>query len=426
MKTLLLLGLLAVTAHGELRVPAFTAYLEPDSNAATVSEKGGVTQWGDPAAQVCWFGDFKTPGKLTCAVVLRLPAGATSRLRLRVGAEAHEAVAKGAGAVTVDFGTFEVAKAGYVRFALESRNPAGQPFGDLEALVLDGPAAAEAHFNLEPRRNAASVHLNYTLPKGAELDAFYDEATGVKDPVHTFYMACGFQRGYFGIQVNSPTERRIIFSVWDTGEGQKAMKRDAVPEEDRTVLLAKGEGVVASAFGGEGTGGHSHLVYPWKTGEKQRFLLMAQAGEKGSAIYSGYWFHPERKSWMLIASFRAPKASASLGHFHSFSENFVGSNGDLRRKALYGNQWVHVHGGDWREVTEASFSHDATGKSARMDRGMGVEDGAFYLAHGGFEEGSTPFGQKFTRPAGIGRSPADAGTLLPGGVGTPPGAVLIR
>ena len=33
----------------------------------------------------------------------------------------------------------------------------------------------------------------------------------------TYYMACGWHRGYFGMQVNSPTERRIIFSVWDSG-----------------------------------------------------------------------------------------------------------------------------------------------------------------------------------------------------------------
>lgn len=30
-----------------------------------------------------------------------------------------------------------------------------------------------------------------------------------------YYMACGWHRGYLGMQVNSPTERRIIFSVRD-------------------------------------------------------------------------------------------------------------------------------------------------------------------------------------------------------------------
>ncbi|MHA3775666.1 DUF3472 domain-containing protein [Verrucomicrobiota bacterium sgz303538] len=399
--------LASLTAHGELKIPAFTAYSGGDPNALRISATSGITGWKSPAPDILWFGEIKTPGELTASVVLRLPKGEKSKLKLTVGEQSREAVATGGdGDVTLPFGSFTVPRAGYVRFALAAQNPAGQPAGDISTLVLDGPATEGAHFNLEPRRNASSVHLNYTLPKDADIDAFYSEATAVEDPVHTFYMVCGFQRGYFGMQVNSPTERRIIFSVWDSGSGKTAMKRDAVAAEDHTQLLAKGEGVDASAFGGEGTGGHSHLTYPWKTGTKQRFLLTAKAGDNGTAIYTGYWFHPEKNQWMKIASFQAPKASASLGHFHSFSENFVGSNGHLRRKALYGNQWVHTRQGQWVEITEASFSHDPTGKTARLDRCMGVENGSFFLAHGGFVEGFTKFGERFTRPA-IGTPPAD-------------------
>ena len=91
--------------------------------------------------------------------------------------------------------------------------------------MLDGPAIADAHFNLDPRRNAASVHLTYSTPKDAPIELFYNEVTAVADPVATYYMACGFARGYFGMQVNSATERRIIFSVWDSGTGQTAKNR---------------------------------------------------------------------------------------------------------------------------------------------------------------------------------------------------------
>ena len=34
------------------------------------------------------------------------------------------------------------------------------------------------------------------------------------DVLGSYFMANGFAQGYFGIQVNSPTERRILFSVW--------------------------------------------------------------------------------------------------------------------------------------------------------------------------------------------------------------------
>ena len=398
MKTLALL-LLATAAHAELRVPAFTAYGDPDPNALHVSSKDGITGWKDPAQKVVWFGEIKTPGKIECALALRLPKDAVSKLRLTIGTQAREVSATGTGEpLTVKFGEFTIAKAGYVRFELTSLNAAGQPAGDLDALVLDGPAAADAHFNLDPRRNAASVHLAFPTPKDAPVEAFYNEVIGVDDPVATYYMACGFSRGYFGMQVNSPTERRIIFSIWDAGSGQSANNRSTVAEENHAQLLAKGDGVEASVFGGEGTGGHSHLVYPWKTGSVQRFVVTAKP-EGDHTDYTGFWFHPDEMKWKLIASFRAPKDGKALRGLYSFSENFGGNNGHMRRKALFGPQWIRTADGKWEEITAASFSHDPTGKDARLDRFMGVEDGRFFLSHGGFVEGFTKYGEKFSRPA---------------------------
>ena len=385
-------------ALAELRVPACTAYLDPDANGAKVSKDSGITGWTNPQLTVSWFGEIKTAGKLDAALVLRLPKEAVTKLRLTVGKQSREASAAGAdGAVTVKFGEFAVAQAGYVRFTLTSLNAAGKPAGDLEALVLDGPAIADAHFNLDPRRNAASVHLAYSVPKDAKVAAFYCEVTAVDDPVATYYMATGWNRGYFGMQVNSATERRIIFSVWDGGG--EAKDRSKVADENRTQLVAKGEGVSAGDFGNEGTGGHSHLVYPWKTGETQRFVVTAQPADATHTVYSGYWFHPEKKQWMLISSWNAPQTGGWLKGLYSFSENFGGSNGHLRRKALYGNQWLRTDDGQWSEITEASFSHDGTGKADRLDRFMGVENGRFFLSQGGFVPGSTKFGEKFTRPA---------------------------
>ncbi len=407
--SLVLLSLLAgsLPAFAELRVPAFTAYSSPDVHSIHISEKEGAASWTDPAQQLVWYGEFKEPGDLAATVTLTLPEGATSKLRLTVDGKVHDGTATGHGKepASVDFGHFTVA-AGYQKFALESLNAPGQKAGDIQALTLAGPAGHHAHFNPLPRRNAASVHLRYPVPQATDVAAFYCEATGVEEPLSTYYMACGFSRGYFGMQINGPAERRIIFSVWDTGAGAHAAKRDEVAEADQTKLRNKGEGVVASAFGNEGTGGHSHFIYPWKTGEKQRFLVTAQPAENGAAIYSGYWFHPEKKSWLLLASFRAPKAAASLSGLYSFCEDFDGASGCLRRKALFGNQWICTRAGEWRELTESSFSHDPTGKEARLDRCMGVEAGQFFLANGGFVAGSTAYGEKFQRPA-TGKPPGD-------------------
>lgn len=385
---LVLIVIFISPARAEFRVPASTAYLDPNPNGARVT-KEGVRGWTDPALTVSWFGEFKTAGKLNANVVIRGAEGA--QFKLTIAEQTREALAT---TDEVEFGEFTIAQPGYVRFTLSS--PA--PRGEVDALVLDGPALEGAHFNLDPRRNAASVHLQFPLPNGAEVAAFYNEMTGVDEPLWTYYMACGFSRGYFGMQVNSPTERRIIFSVWDAGSGQTADTRAEVAAENHVKLLAKGDGVVTNVFGGEGTGGHSHLVYPWKTGERQRFVVTAKP-EGMHTDYSGYWFHPEEQKWKLIASFRAPKDGKWLRGLYSFSENFIGANGHVRRKALFGPQWIRTPSGEWNELTETSFSHDPTGKAHRLDRCMGVEGGQFFLQHGGFVPGFTKYGERFTRPA---------------------------
>ena len=238
---LLIAGGLAEPSNAQLRVPACTAYLEPDPDGARVSSRSGITGWEDRGLKVNWFGELKHAGALDCSIELRLPAEAESRLRLTVAGESHEALAKGSGSApaVVSFKTFNIAKPGYQRFTLESLNPAGKAAGDIEALILSGPAVEDAHFNLKPRRNAASVHLAYPVPRGTNVAGFYCEVTAVEDPLWTFYMACGWHRGYFGMQVNSETERRIIFSVWDSGG--EAVDRGKVADENRVTLVAKGK-----------------------------------------------------------------------------------------------------------------------------------------------------------------------------------------
>ncbi len=393
------------TCFAQLRVPAYTAYAAPDPEALDISPPRGVSHWTNPAEELMWFGEFKHAGPLECSLVLRLPAGADSKFKLMLAGSSHEFLARNTtnGLLTIPAGCLTLSTTGYQRIALQSLNPPGQPAGEIEALLLDGPAIAGAHFNLKPRRNAASVHLFYPTPALTNITAFYCEVTAVEDPLWTFYMACGWHRGYFGMQVNSPTERRIIFSVWDSGG--EPTDRNKVRTEDRVQLVKKGDGVYTGDFGNEGTGGHSHLVFPWRTGEKQRFLVTARPVDSSHTIFSGHFFDPDKQRWILISSWRAPREGGYLRGLHSFSENFGGANGHLHRKALFGNQWVRTADGNWHELTAASFSHDPTGKADRLDRFMGVENGQFFLSHGGFIPGTTKYGEKFERPT-VGLEPA--------------------
>lgn len=388
----------------DVRIPGFTAYLAPDPEAAEVNPGQPVQPFAARHTSLTWYGKFTTRGSVDAAVSIHLPAGSTAALRLTVGRAHRDVVATGiAGEVRVPFGTFAIRDSGYVAFALTTTSGDAAPGVAVDALLLEGAPASAAHFNLNARRNAASVHLRFPVDTTLQITGFYNEVTAVDDPVATYYMACGFARGYFGMQVNSPTERRIIFSVWDAASGTNATDRSTVSAENYTQLVAKGPGVVASVFGNEGTGGHSHLVYPWRTGSTQRFYVTAKP-EGTVTTYSGYWFNPDRKAWQLIASFRAPKDGQGLRRLYSFSEDFDGANGNLRRKARYGNEWIHLADGSWRELTTATFSHDATGKADRLDRFMGIEHGEFFLSHGGFVPGYTASGTAFTRPP-LGRPP---------------------
>ncbi|MDF1800753.1 MAG: DUF3472 domain-containing protein [Planctomycetota bacterium] len=371
-------------AEQTLRVPAHTAYHDDSSE--------------DGQQLALWFGRLGA-GELRCSVELELGRGAELDLWLDLAGARGAAHVVGTGALqVVDLGSFTLAEPGFQRFELQAA-PGSTARPELAALQLEGAATDGSHFNLLPRKNAASVHLAYPIDED-EVEAFYCEVTADEDPVWSYYMATGWHRGYFGMQVNRATERRIIFSVWDSGS--EAVDRDKVADADRVTLVARGEDVVTGSFGNEGTGGHSHLVFDWKTGERQRFLVTARADDATHTTFSGYYFRPDLGEWMLISSWRAPKEGRLLRGLYSFSENFSGRNGHLLRRARFGDQWVRTKDGVWREQTRASFSFDGTGREDRMDRFMGVEGGDFFLSHGGFVEGTGRFGEVFERPvAGV-------------------------
>jgi hypothetical protein len=378
-------------------IPAFTAYIEPDPDGAKVSEPEGIRQWSDARQKVVWYGKINAPGRLELSLKLRLPPGEQVRLRLTIAGKTRTASVTGEGAqpITATFQYVEIPAPGYYRIALEGLSKTGQTFGDLESLRLSGPAARSAHFSLVERRNASSVHLGYPVAREEKIVLFYNEVTARTDPLWSYYMACGFHRGYFGIQVNSPTERRIIFSVWDSGS--EAIDRSKVAEENRVKLLQKGEGVYAGSFGNEGTGGHSHLKYYWKKGETYRFLVAAQP-DGTATIYTAFFYFPERKRWGLIASFRAPRDGGYLRGLYSFNENFWGSNGQMRRLAEFGNPWIRKEDGTWQELLTARFTHDPHGKEQRKDYDAGVRQRRFYLSNGGFLDGNIRYGETITRP----------------------------
>ncbi len=370
-----------------IALPAFTAYPSPNPDGAQVTERGAISGWSSTQTKIEWGGYFRNTGPIHVFASITLRSGESAGYLLRNGRTNRSASATGTSdPVAVDFGTLNISRPGWQTFWLSGTTRSGSSFGELQSLTLEGSAVQDAKFNLKSRRNAASVHLSYRGVNDAEW--FYNEITADEDPVATYYMACGFSRGYFGMQVNSPTERRIIFSIWDSGK--EVVDRSKVNKEDQVQLVAKGPGVFAGGFGNEGTGGHSHWVYPWKTHVAQKFLV--HAVPKGdTTIYTAYFWADG--DWRLIASFSAPHDGKALHGLYSFVEDFDGDNGNLKRKAFYGPAWINTAARGWEPLLTARFTHDGTGGKDRIDYDFGIEHDRYFLQNGGFEGKSPEAGE---------------------------------
>ncbi len=393
----------AIVSAQTVTIPAYTGYALPaeKGESSIFSEKNGVQQWKDANQQLQYFFFVRKPGKLSVALDAKNTTEGTVLKISAPGKEFSVKVPASQKFKMIDAGSVTIKDSGFYSITISVTKKARNSIADIRSIQLSGAAAAGIHYNPKPRRNAASVHLRYPIGDSIKAIAFYNEITipAGFDHLHSYYMACGFARGYFGIQVNSESERRVIFSVWDAGK--EAVDRNKVADSNKVMLLAKGEDVYADGFGNEGTGGHSHWVYPWKTGQTYKMMVTALTDSASqTTIYTGYFFLPELQKWKLIASFRAPKDGQNLRNLYSFNENFWGVNGQLQRKALFGNQWVQKENGQWVELTKSTFSYDATGKAGdRIDYGAGVADGKFYLWNGGFEQSNAKFGDELNRPA---------------------------
>jgi hypothetical protein len=266
------------------------------------------------------------------------------------------------------------------------------PIHAIIALSCLSAAAARA----ETPRAARSVHLNYPAPKA---DLFYNEMTVEKSVPGSYFMACGFHHGYFGIQEQSGGRKVVIFSVWDPGRGNNP---NQVPEKERVEVLYHADDVLARRFGGEGTGGQSFFEYPWKVGQTYRFLVKAEslpspasrareegrgAGGEGSnkTSFSGYFYLPEKKQWKHLVTFRTITGGTQLESPHSFIEDFRrdGKSATQARRALFGNGWVGDSSGKWTSLEKARFTASGASWEAKETIDAGTVKDRFYLQTGG-------------------------------------------
>ncbi|MBK3518289.1 DUF3472 domain-containing protein [Carboxylicivirga marina] len=363
--------------------------------------KEGILNWTEQDKVVRIYFRTEHSGKIYLGLRAKVKDG-KSEIKLSFKGKDQVFIIKDTTWQNINAGVFNIEKPGYHVVELHGMKKTGDSYGQFKDLLIGGEACINSVYYVKDSfywgRRGPSVHLNYQLPEEAgNIEYFYNEITVPEgeDVLGSYFMANGFAQGYFGIQVNSPSERRILFSVWSP---YKTDNPKEIPEDQRISMLKKGERVHTGKFGNEGSGGQSYLKYNWKACVKYRFLLKASPSVNNSTDYTAWFFDPEVKDWQLIASFRRPKTSTYIKRPHSFLENFMTQMGNTSRMAYYGNQWVCNTEGKWYKLTKAKFTADATArKDARLDYAGGVHEGKFFMKNCGFFSERVAFDQYFER-----------------------------
>lgn len=371
---------------------------------AEINDKG-IAKWEQASTQINTYLKLNKSGELQLGLMAKVSEG-SSTIALTVNGQTKEVTLDNTEFEIVNVGSFTVDKLGYHSIQMQGVSKTGADFAVVKSFEIAGSAIEKGVTFVEDDfywgKRGPSVHLTYQTPEDKEILWFYNEVTVEpgQDVIGSYFMANGFGEGYFGMQVNSEKERRILFSVWSPYDTQDP---NEIPEDYKIIMLGKGEGVYTGEFGNEGSGGQSYKVFNWQAGQTYKFLLKAEPSKNNSTDYTAYFFDPQEDQWSLIASFRRPYTTTYVTRPHSFLENFNTRTGYISRKGKYTNQWVYDTQGQWHELIKAKFTADATArKGARLDYAGGVKGNVFFMQNCGFFDKATPIDSVFERePNGV-------------------------
>ncbi|MCL1666871.1 DUF3472 domain-containing protein [Elizabethkingia ursingii] len=357
------------------------------ANEVITSTKLG--NWTNSNTVISTYFRVSNSGTLSIGLKASVPSG-TSVVKVTVGNVSKNVTLTGSANTSYIAGDFNISSPGYVKVDLQGVSKTGGYFADVTDITFGGTAASGTNiFSNDTSyyywaRRGPSCHLGYTIPTSSNVSYYYNEVTVPvgEDKIGSYFMANGFGEGYFGIQVNSATERRVLFSVWSPFPTDDP---NNIPPDHKIVLNRAGSGVTIGEFGNEGSGGQSYYKYNWTAGQTYKFLLKGEPDGTGKTDYTAWFLSPDTTTWKLIASWKRPQTSTYLKGFYSFVENFNPENGYMGRKAEFKNQWVRTSAGNWQAVSAAKFTVDATyNAQQRIDAMGGTNGNSFFLQNGGF------------------------------------------
>jgi len=377
----------------------FTTYSVPVSGNSfvTVKQNGATANisntklenWTTSSSVISTYFRVGKKGKLDVGLKASVPQG-TSTIKMTVNGKDKAITLTGSDFKEYIVGEFDITTPGYVKVDIQGVEKTGNYFADVSDIIFRGEAATSENIFTTDKdfyywtRRGPSCHLGYILPTTEEVEYFYNEilVPDGEDKIGSYFMTNGFNQGYFGIQVNSATERRILFSVWSSFSTDNP---NEIPQDEKVLLNRKSADVTSNDFGGEGSGGQSYLKYNWEAGKTYKFLLHGKPDGTGKTDFTAWFQPPNQSTWALIASWKRPKTDTYLKGLYSFLESFNPNTGYLNRKAHYKNQWVRTKSGNWIPINQANFNVDETyNKKHRIDAKGGVVGNSFFLENGGF------------------------------------------
>ena len=229
--------------------------------------------------------------------------------------------------------------------------------------------------SVENSAEAASSHLWWDVKGMKGATCVYGEITVLATHAPIYYCGANWHPGepaggYCGIQHNSQRERRTIFSIWDTSPTLHPKVTFADPQ------------TIHNRFGGEGEGGHTHMLWNWQAGMTFQFFVQKQPGVMAETTDTRYFiFDTGSMQWRHSATITSPqgdeKSAASVstiggGGLVSFLENFGGEKDkSVAKLALY-RLWVGTAVDELKCLT-----------TVKGNGQWGQLDDCYFLAEGG-------------------------------------------
>ena len=218
----------------------------------------------------------------------------------------------------------------------------------------------------------------------------------------TYFATSSHDFGYGGIQEMEDNTGRVIFSLWDQGGCDTDINPNCDPD-DLAQIVACGEGVTCTGFGGEETGRKSYYNRePFQLSESYYFMTQATYLGNSRMEYTGYFY--ENGHWRLLSRIQVSTNSSNqwwLKGLYSFVEQWTEIETTSDRAALFGPSYMaNKDGSNFQQIKFADFSHGTIENHEHVNAWEQNLNGisAVGIATGGDVEQEALYGDTFIYP----------------------------